>query len=403
MKVTIIGGGAAGFFASFRVKELHPDADVHILERGNQFLAKVRISGGGRCNVTHACFERAKLLANYPRGAKFLKEAFMQWMPQDMVQWLETRGVAIKTEADGRMFPKTDSSETIISCFLDEAQILGIQLHTHQNIASIEAIPDMGFSLTTHKDEVWHTDYLIVATGGSPSQNGMTYLQALGLETVAPVPSLFTFNLKDGEIALLAGISVPNVRVKIVGSKLQQIGDILITHWGLSGPAVLKLSAWVARELADLNYQYKVQVNWIPQYSEEQLREILFEYRKSSKKQIGNQAIDLPKRLWYYLLQKAQINPDEHWQEMKNNELNRLINTLQNDVYEAQGKTTYKDEFVTAGGVALSEIDSKTMQVKKIPRLFLAGEVLDIDAVTGGFNFQAAWATGYLAGSSLTK
>jgi predicted Rossmann fold flavoprotein len=398
MKIVVIGGGAAGFFAGLRAKEVSPKASVMILEKGLQFLAKVKISGGGRCNVTHNCHELSKLLQYYPRGAKFLREPLQQFMPKDMIAWLQTRGVTVKAEEDGRMFPDTDDSQTIIDCFLQEAQRLGVQTRLKIGVQKIEILPTGNFRLQTNLPTSIEADRLIVATGGSPKLSGLAWLEELGLEVNPPVPSLFTFNLPKNPITELLGIST-EAKVRIVGTKLEQQGALLITHWGLSGPVILKLSAWGARELASMNYEYQVAVSWLPAYKEDDLRAYLLDQKANNKKQVGNTSFELPKRLWHFLVGKANISPESHWQDLKKQEINKLASILCYDVYDAKGKTTYKEEFVTSGGVMLSEVNPKTMESKKIPHLYLAGEVLDIDGVTGGFNFQSAWATGYAAGS----
>jgi len=403
MKIIIVGGGAAGIFAALRSKEVNPEASVVVLEKGLQFLAKVKVSGGGRCNVTHNCHELAKLLQHYPRGGKFLREPLQQFMPKDMIAWLQARGVIVKAEADGRMFPETDDSQTIIDCFMQEARNLGVALHLQTAVQHLERLPDGRFYVYLKEREPLIADRVIVAAGGSPKLSGLEWLIDLGLEVVAPVPSLFTFNLPKNPITALAGVSVPEVRAKIVGTKLEQQGDLLITHWGLSGPAVLKLSAWSAHTLATVNYLYQVAISWFPAMKEDEIRTYLLTQKATSKKQIGNLSLDLPKRLWHFLLEKANLQPDSFWHELRNNDINRLISLICYDVYDANGKTTHKEEFVTSGGVALSEINPKTMEAKKIPHLYFAGEVLDIDGLTGGFNFQSAWATGHVAGTSAGK
>ncbi len=402
-KIIIIGGGAGGFFAALRCKEVNPKASVTILEKGLHFLAKVSVSGGGRCNVTHNCHELSKLLQNYPRGAKFLREPLMRFMPADMIAWLQARGITVKAEEDGRMFPDTDDSQTIIDCFMDEAQRLGVKMLLKTAVQRVEPLPAGGFKIHTPLPTPFEADSVIIATGGAPKLSSLEWLQVLGLEVVAPVPSLFTFNLPKNPITELLGVSVPDARVRIVGTKLEQRGALLVTHWGLSGPAILKLSAWGAHDLACQNYSYQVAISWLPAYKEDELRAFLLAQKQDSKKQIGNQSFELPKRLWHFLLEKALISPLWHWHELKNQDLNRLVSLLCYDVYDAQGKTTYKEEFVTSGGVALSEVNPKTMECKKIPNLYFAGEVLDIDGVTGGFNFQSAWATGHLAGAEAAK
>jgi predicted Rossmann fold flavoprotein len=320
-------------------------------------------------------------------------------MPQDMIAWLQARGVSVKAEEDGRMFPTTDDSQTIIDCFMEEARHLGVQTRLRIGVQQLEVLPTGGFRVHTNLPAPLEADRVIVATGGSPKLSGLEWLQGLGLEVVEPVPSLFTFNFPKNPITALAGVSVPDVRVRLVGTKLEQRGAVLVTHWGLSGPASLKLSAWGARELASMNYNYQIAVSWLPAYKEDDLRAYLLEQKNTSKKQISNTPLDLPKRLWHFLIDKAGIDAEANWQTLRNQELNKLASLLCYDVYDANGKTTHKDEFVTSGGVALSEINPKTMESKKIPNLFFVGEVLDIDGVTGGFNFQSAWATGHLAGS----
>jgi predicted Rossmann fold flavoprotein len=320
-----------------------------------------------------------------------------------MIAWLQARGVTVKAEEDGRMFPDTDDSQTIIDCFMDEAQRLGIKMLLKTAVQRVESLPAGGFKVHTPLPTPFEADSVIIATGGAPKLSGLEWLQALGLEVVAPVPSLFTFNLPKNPITELLGVSVPDARVRIVGTKLEQRGALLVTHWGLSGPAILKLSAWGAHDLACQNYSYQVAISWLPAYKEDELRAFLLAQKQDSKKQIGNQSFELPKRLWHFLLEKALISPLWHWHELKNQDLNRLVSLLCYDVYDAQGKTTYKEEFVTSGGVALSEVNPKTMECKKIPNLYFAGEVLDIDGVTGGFNFQSAWATGHLAGTEAAK
>jgi hypothetical protein len=397
-RIAIIGGGAAGFFAAFSAKTHQPLSEVILFEKTSKLLAKVKVSGGGRCNVTHACFNNNELIKHYPRGEKQLKKVFGQFSTQDTIEWFENRGVDLKTEADHRMFPTTDDSQTIIDCFFKEANRLNITIKTNSNVKSIEKIEE-GFALKVN-DEVQRFGSVIVAAGGSPKAQGFDWLKALGHEIILPVPSLFTFNMPNEGIKKLMGLSVPNAIVKVQGQKLQQSGPLLITHWGMSGPAVLKTSAWGARLLNEVEYNFKIQVNWLGIPTEEALRSsIENELPTIYKRKLRNKnPFELPNRLWEHFLEKLEINPDGIWAEMNKKSLNRLINLLLNDTYEVKGKTTFKEEFVTSGGIALADVDFSTMESKKCPGLFFAGEVLDIDGVTGGFNFQAAWSTGFVAG-----
>lgn len=400
MKIIIVGGGAAGFFASIAAKTHNPTAEVIILEKTTKVLSKVKVSGGGRCNVTHACFELGKLVKNYPRGEKFLRKVFEQWSVQNTIDWFQTRGVELKTESDNRMFPITDDSQTIIDCFIQETQNLGIKVRKQQEITSIDIQENGQFLLYIKKQESLVADKLIVATGGSPKLQGLNFLQNFNLKTENPVPSLFTFNIPKNPIQNLQGVSWKNTRLKILKTKLQEKGIMLITHWGISGPAVLRLSAWGARILEKMKYHFQVQINYLPNYKEDDLREKLISLKTDlNKRQIQNKnPFEFPNRLWLFFLEKSNIPNDKTWATLSKKEINKLINTLQNDIYEVKGKTTFKEEFVTCGGISLTEIDKETMESKQIPNLFFAGEILDIDAITGGFNFQAAWATGFLAG-----
>jgi len=395
-KVAIIGAGAAGYFAAFSCKKHHPEFDVTIYEKTKKVLQKVKISGGGRCNVTHDARNISDLVKSYPRGGRQLKKCFGTFSVDDTINWFEKRGITLKTEDDGRMFPVSDSSETIIKCFKEEAQKLKIKLLTSQNIVSVDK-NSKEFVLNT-KEGDQHTDYVIIAAGGSPKASGMRWLNDLGHKTVPPVPSLFTFNFSHNNIKHLMGLSVPNGTVKIIGTKLQYQGPILITHWGVSGPAVLKLSAWGARHLNDLDYDFKVQINWTDNLNEESLRSVIQDIKGSSKKIINANFLSVPNRLWEYLLEKNNIDQNTKCAELDKKSWNKLINSLVNDQFDVKGKTTFKEEFVTAGGVDLSQVDFSTMQSRVLEGVYFAGEVLDIDGITGGFNFQAAWSTGYVAG-----
>ena len=398
MKVAIVGGGAAGFFAAFSVKEHHPESQVTIFEKSDKLLSKVKISGGGRCNVTHACFQVSQLSKFYPRGAKQLKKAFSIFQPKDTVAWFRARGIDLKTESDGRMFPVTDDSQTIIDCFLHEAQIKKIQIVKHSRVNELHP-EKSGFTLVFNESKK-HFDKVIIASGGSPKSRGFEWLQNIGHAIINPIPSLFTFNMPEESVKDLMGLVVENATARIQGTKLQYTGPILITHWGMSGPAILKLSAWGARLLYDHNYKFNVQINWLSVKSENEVHDMInAEMDRIRKKKIANaNPFGLPNRMWLFLLEKVQINSDSPWMELSKKNRNKLVNVLLNDVYAVSGKTTFKEEFVTCGGLSLSDVDMKTMQSIVCNDLYFAGEVLDIDGITGGFNFQAAWTTGYIAG-----
>ena len=398
MKVAIVGGGAAGFFAAFSVKDHHPESQVTIFEKSDKLLSKVKISGGGRCNVTHACFQVSQLSKFYPRGAKQLKKAFSIFQPKDTVAWFRARGIDLKTESDGRMFPVSDDSQTIIDCFLHEAQIKKIQIVKQSRVNELHP-EKSGFTLVFNESKQ-HFDKVIIASGGSPKALGFEWLKNIGHSIINPIPSLFTFNMPEESIKNLMGLVVENATARIQGTKLQYTGPILITHWGMSGPAILKLSAWGARLLYDHNYKFNVQMNWLSVKSENEVHDMInAEMDRIRKKKMANaNPFGLPNRMWLFLLEKVQINSDSPWMELSKKNRNKLVNVLLNDVYTVSGKTTFKEEFVTCGGVSLSDVDIKTMQSIVCKDLYFAGEVLDIDGITGGFNFQAAWTTGYIAG-----
>lgn len=397
-QIVVIGGGAAGFFAAISAANHHPEANIMLLEKSNKLLAKVRVSGGGRCNVTHHCFENRNLVKFYPRGERFLKKAFEHFSVKDTVAWFENRGVTLATESDNRMFPSSNTSQTIVDTLTRAALDAGVQIRMNAQVQSLT--PQNGAFLVETNAETIQAHKVIVASGGSPKKEGLLWLEKLGHQIENPVPSLFTFNLPKQDITQLMGVSVAKAGVKLQGSKLQSEGPLLITHWGMSGPAILKLSAFGARELADKNYRFHFQVNWLGALKEHELRATLDDLLAEVKKRkVSNRnPFELPSRLWEYLLQRSEIDPEKPWQELSKKAINKLINTLLNDVYEANGKTTFKEEFVTAGGVSLEDVDPNTMMSKVVPNLFFAGEVLDIDGVTGGFNFQAAWTTGFVAG-----
>ena len=398
MKVAIIGGGAAGFFAAFSVKEHHPTAVVTIFEKSDKLLSKVKISGGGRCNVTHACFKPSLLSKFYPRGEKQLKKAFSVFQPKDTVEWFAKRGVSLKAEIDNRMFPDTNNSQTIIDCFLKEARTKDIKIVKNNAVSSFEP-NDKGIYLN-FKTGNQQFDKVVLATGGSPKMRGFEWLEKTGHTIVEPLPSLFTFNMPKESITELMGLVVENATVRIQATKLQYSGPVLVTHWGMSGPAILKLSAWGARLLFKKSYQFNIQINWLSIKNEEEVNSILIEKESSiRKKKIANaNPFTLPNRMWVYLLERVQINPDLPWFELSKKNKNKLINVLLNDVYEVCGKTTFKEEFVTSGGVSLEDVNFSTMESLKCENLYFAGELLNIDGITGGFNFQAAWTTGFIAG-----
>jgi predicted Rossmann fold flavoprotein len=402
-KIIIIGGGAAGFFAAITAAIAHSRASIILLEAGREFLSKVRISGGGRCNVTHHCFEPSQLVQYYPRGGKALRGAFSRFQPKDTVAWFKSRDITLKTEADRRMFPITDDSATIANCLLETAKEYGVNLRPNSPVKSLQKI-DNQFWVELKNGEILKGDRVLIATGSNPM--GYRWAKALGHQVQEPVPSLFTFNIKDPRLTDLAGIAVENVCVSLVSSdqkKLEQTGPLLITHWGVSGPAILKLSAWGARLLHDQNYQMPLIINWLPNYNRETLQAILLETKQSQpRKQILTVSpVEIPKRLWQSLATFIGIDSKMVWADLSKKSLNNLLIELLQGEYLIKGKGVFKEEFVTCGGVNLSEINFKTMESKKCPGLFFAGEVLDIDGVTGGFNFQSAWTTGWLAGKSI--
>ncbi|MDT0650103.1 NAD(P)/FAD-dependent oxidoreductase [Zunongwangia sp. F297] len=398
--ILIIGGGAAGFFAAINAAEMDPGAKIAILERGKEVLSKVRISGGGRCNVTHAEFLPKELVKNYPRGEKELRGPFHQFMTGDTIAWFEKRGIELKIEEDGRMFPVSDTSETIINCFLSEAERLKIQVRKSEAVKTLHW-KDSHWEVGTQKSTL-SASKVLIATGSNPKIWNL--LEKLGHSISPAVPSLFTFNIKDNRIADLPGIST-HAEVKVQGEKLQDEGPVLITHWGLSGPAILRLSAWGARELHDLEYNFNVEVNWLPGFSSEEILEQLKVLKFDlAKQQVFKKAqFELPKRLWQNLVTASKIEGNTTWADLNKDELLRLAQQLTAAVFQVNGKSTFKEEFVTAGGIDLKEVNFKTFESRIHNNLFFAGEVLNIDAVTGGFNFQNAWTGGYLAAKAMTS
>ncbi|MCS7005855.1 MAG: NAD(P)/FAD-dependent oxidoreductase [Cytophagales bacterium] len=399
LQVAVIGGGAAGFFGAINIARMRPQAVVTIYEKSSKLLSKVKISGGGRCNVTHHCFEIDELIQHYPRGAKWLRTPFQQFSVPDTIQWFQTRNVILKTEKDGRIFPISDDSQTIIDCFLKEAQKYCVNIQKNHELTALKALDDgSGFELTFNHQKKLTAHVVIVTIGGHSKTHAYDFLKEIGHTIVPPVPSLFTFNIPNNPITNLRGISLPEVTVRIQNTKWEESGPFLITHWGFSGPAVLKLSAWAARQLADIKYEFQIALRWISQKEHLLRQEIELWKQKGKQKTILNRnPLFLPMRLWEFLLYKSQISPNKLWGEISIKDINRLVHCLTNDVYQVKGKTTFKEEFVTCGGVMLQEVDPFSMQSKLHKNLYFAGEVLDIDGITGGFNFQAAWTTAYVA------
>jgi predicted Rossmann fold flavoprotein len=406
LDLIVIGGGAAGIYAALIAGAERRGGSILVLEKGHTLLGKVRVSGGGRCNVTHACFDPARLVSFYPRGGQALRGAFARFQPGDMVKWFAEHGVTLKTEPDGRMFPASNSAETVIACFLQEANRLGIELSVGAPVARLErrqedytaVVGDAGLGLETH----YQARRVLLTTGGD--RKAYSLAQGLGHTIVPPVPSLFTFSISDPRLAGLAGISVDPVQLRLPESGLEQSGPLLITHWGLSGPAVLKLSAWGARALNAANYQASLLVNWLPAYHPDSLHHFLSGIKTGSARQkvlAQSPAGKLPQRLWERLAQSAGIREAQTWGDLSRQQLTRLVEELVCGQYNIQGKGAFKDEFVTCGGVSLDEVNFKTMESRLSPGLYFAGEVLDIDGLTGGFNFQRAWTTGWLAGQAI--
>ncbi|NER93736.1 MAG: NAD(P)/FAD-dependent oxidoreductase [Symploca sp. SIO1B1] len=441
LKVVVIGGGAAGFFGAVACASAHPHTQVTLLEAGRQPLTKVRISGGGRCNVTHACFDPALLVQAYPRGSKALRGAFSRFQPKDTVAWFESRGVQLKTEADGRMFPVTDSSETIVDCLLQAARESGVKVRTSTPVNSVEYIQEFPpnnrsnvvdgenkedkekyflsknathydqreevkgqFKISLKNGEVIECDRLLIATGSNPQ--GYRWAQDLGHKLESPVPSLFTFNIPDPRLQDLAGVSANHVCLRLpdAGKTLkEQTGPLLITHWGLSGPGVLKLSAWGARFLHQQQYQTPLLINWLPQHNQESLRQLLLVVKSQLARRLitNNCPVPVPKRLWQSLAANVGIGEQQRWAELSKKSLNQLVQELTQGRYLIRGKGKFKEEFVTCGGVSLKEINFQTMESRRCPGLYFAGEILDIDGITGGFNFQSAWTTAWLAAQAM--
>ena len=398
-QVAVVGGGAAGFFSALSVKQHHPNYRVILFEKSSKLLTKVKISGGGRCNITHHSEDINALCKAYPRGGKKLKSIFYQFSNIDTQNWFENRGVPLKTENDGRMFPVSNQSESVIKCLISECQSSGVEIQVNHDVSGIENIVDK-WKLNFSKTQSMTFDYVIITTGGSPKVKGFDWISNLGHKIISPVPSLFTFNMPNELITKLMGVTVENVSVRIRDSKINTKGPLLITHWGMSGPSILKASSIGARFLSDKSYEFEIFVNWINETNTEHLFQKLNEFAtlNPSKSVYLNNIFFLPNRLWIFLLDKVEIMNDQKWNEIGKKRIRKFIEILTQDNYKVSGKTTFKEEFVTCGGIDLSEIDMQNMKSKKVSNIYFAGEILNIDAITGGYNFQAAWSGGFVAG-----
>jgi len=404
-QVAIIGGGAAGVFAAITCAEQNPDIKVTVFDKSRQFLSKVRISGGGRCNVTHSCFEPRSLINYYPRGNRELLGAFHTWQPTDTIEWFAARGVKLKTEADGRMFPTTDDSQTIVDCLLDTAKDVGVTLSPSIGISSASKTDDNRFEITTSHGDTLTVDELILTQGGSRSESHYRLATDFGHKLLPPSPSLFSFHISDPRIRELPGLVVKNATVTYSKKKLIQKGPILITHEGMSGPAILKLSAFGARVFHELDYHFDIKINWLGEMKTEQALERINATKTSESRKLVSNAcpFEIPMRLWKSSVLQSGIAADTQWSQASKQSIRKLAEELTVGTYAVNGKSMNKEEFVTAGGISLKEVDFKTMESKLVPGLRFAGEFLDIDGVTGGFNFQAAWTTGRIAGSAAAE
>jgi predicted Rossmann fold flavoprotein len=403
--LVVAGGGAAGFFCAVTAARLNPDLKVILVEKSGKLLSKVKVSGGGRCNVTHACFSIPDMVKKYPRGSNFAKKTFHQFFTMDTIQWFEERGVQLKTEDDGRIFPVSNSSQSIIDCLLQEAKNYSVEIRLHHEIRTIEYKNDpVPFIIHFNNELILDADFICLASGGYPKSSMFDWILSSGHSIEKPVPSLFTFNMPGNSVTSLMGISVPDAQVKIGGESLKERGPLLITHWGMSGPAILKLSAWGARILNEKEYRFEIRVNWLGDRSDQSLRDEIQMIRESSggKKIRQKNPWDLPQRLWEWLLEQMGIK-DIHWADLPAAQQNKLIQQLTNMPFNVEGKTTFKEEFVTAGGIRLSEINHHTMESRIRPGLYFAGELLDLDGITGGFNFQHAWTSGFIAGKAIAE
>lgn len=399
-KLVVVGGGAAGFFCAVNAARMAPGLEVTILEKSSKLLSKVAVSGGGRCNVTHHVTSPAEMLKGYPRGQALLKKAFSQFKPADTIHWFEQRGVELKIESDGRMFPITDSSSTIIQCLLREADLFKVKICMNVSVQSVEK--NEKWILKDQHQQIHEADYVCIAIGGLPKLNQYDWLKQLGHGVVDPVPSLFTFHTPKSSLKTLMGVSLPAM-VKLRGTKLSITGSVLMTHWGLSGPAILKLSAFAARLLNECDYKAELMINWLPEMNEHQLREQFQENRKNhpNKKVHGKNNLGLPSRLWELGVTECGVEEEITWTHLPAVKMNKMIQWLTQHIVEISGKSTFKEEFVTAGGMDLLQIDSSTMESKLHKGLYFAGEIIDVDGITGGYNFQNAWTTGFVAAKSI--
>ncbi len=403
MRIAIIGAGAAGCFAAANIP-YKQGREVVVFEKTNKVLQKVKVSGGGRCNVTHACFDVPELLTRYPRGQRFLRKTLYQFTPQSTIDWFQSRGVQLKTEEDGRMFPVTDDSQTIIDCIWQQVQKNKTEIRYGKAVQKIEVGEG---TLTIHFNDgsTYNADRVLIACGGFPKAEQFKWITDLGHTVQLPVPSLFTFNMPKHPITELMGVSVPEASVKIQGTKINETGPLLITHWGMSGPVILRCSAWGARELNERDYDFKILVNWLNDKKPDDIAEQIVYIRQDQGKQhVHNKnPFGLPKRLWEYMLQQCGVAETVRWGELAAKAQNKLINMLVSDEYHVSGKTTFKEEFVTSGGVTLAEIDPKNVSSRVVKGLYFAGEIIDVDGITGGFNFQHAWSSGYIAAQNMVQ
>jgi predicted Rossmann fold flavoprotein len=400
-KIVIIGGGAAGFFCAANIKG---EAEIIILEKSQKCLSKVKISGGGRCNVTHNCDSIALMSKKYPRGEQFLKKAFHHFFVPDTVDWFSSRGLKLKTEADNRMFPESDDSQSVIDVLWQAVRKNTTEVRYGQHVETVSKLGNY-FDIKIKGQQNLKADFVVLATGGFPKLEQYNWLQSLSLAIIPPVPSLFSFNIPRHPITQLMGLSVANASVKILETKITEQGPLLITHWGLSGPAVLKTSAYGALKLAERNYDFSILVNFLAAYNEERFRAYLMTYKNEhpTQKLVNALGIGLPKRLWEFLLDYSQIQQEQKWADLPGKLMNKLAKNVTSMEFRVKGKTTFKEEFVTAGGIDLKEVDHNTMECKRMPQLYAVGELLNIDGVTGGFNFQNAWTSGWIAANAISK
>lgn len=403
MRVAIIGAGAAGCFAAANIP-YQEGVEVAVFEKTGKVMQKVKVSGGGRCNVTHACFDIPVLLTRYPRGGRLLKKSLYRFGPQQTIAWFEQRGVILKTEQDGRMFPVTDNSQTIIDCIWHEMMRRKVNVYYHKSVTAITPSRD-GWQLHFADGSQYAADAIIITCGGFPKEGQYGWIKAIGHTIQPPVPSLFTFNMPGNPITALMGISVADATVKIAGTKISQRGPLLITHWGMSGPAILKTSAFAARELAACNYDFRVVINWLGDTSDEELKKTFAQLRKEhgGAPVCNRNPFNLPRRLWEFFLESSGIGEHMRWGELPAAAQNKLAERLLRDIYPVKGKTTFKEEFVTCGGISTSEIDPQTMESRIAMGIFFAGEIMDVDGITGGYNFQHAWSSGWIAADAITN